>query len=247
MVLLEKIKNKIKIHALKESPKECCGFILLVGDQTELYQCTNFSTTPSSHFSISPKDYIKASDKGKIIAVYHSHPLGSEKFSPSDLMNSSGHNTPFVVYSITKDCFSIHDPLKDKSYIESKPFEFGVSDCYNFVIQYYKELGIDLLDHPKKRNSNWEKEAPDLANQIIKLNKNLLDKTIMQRVGNEENLKEHDILLFKMIEGKKINHAAVYLGNNKIIHRPRNKNITIENLSPSRKSKISKIYRACQT
>ena len=109
------------------------------------------------------------------------------------------------------------------------------------MIDYYKELGINLIDYPKKRGVEWQSEMPDLANKIINLNKSVYE------VNDKSALKENDILLFKMVKGKQINHAGIYLKNNKIIHRPRNKNITIENLSPSRKLKISKIYRACQT
>ena len=240
MQLLDSIKDQIKKHALKENPKECCGFILTNEERAQVYECLNFSPNPNSHFSINPKDYIKASAKGKIIAVYHSHPCGTERFSPHDLLNSSGHSIPFIVYSIPKDCFSIHDPSKNKTYIDDKPFEFGVSDCYNFVIDYYKELGIDLIDYPKKRNSEWQSEMPNLANKIINLNKSVYE------INDKSSLKENDILLFKMVKGKQINHAAIYLKNNNIIHRPRNKNVIIEKLSNSRLAKISKVYRACQ-
>ena len=108
------------------------------------------------------------------------------------------------------------------------------------MIDYYKELGIDLIDYPKKRGAEWQSEMPDLANKIINLNKSVCE------IDDKSTLKENDILLFKMVKGKQINHVAIYLKNNNIIHRPRNKNIIIEKLSNSRAAKISKVYRACQ-
>ena len=46
-----------------------------------------------------------------------------------------------------------------------------------------------------------------------------------------------------MVPGRKANHAGVYLGDKKIIHRPRNMYTTIENMSEKIIKKIYKIYR----
>ena len=97
-----------------------------------------------------------------------------------------------------------------------------------------------MIDYPKKRGDEWQSEMPDLANKIINLNKSVYE------IDYKSTLKENYILFFKMVKGKQINHAAIYLKNNNIIHRPRNKNIIIEKLSNSRAAKISKVYRACQ-
>ena len=93
-MISEKIKQKIRRHAKLVAPKECCGFVF----EEDIFECKNYSENPNHHFSISPREYLKASYLGKFKAVYHSHPQGEAKFSPYDIHVSQNMNLNFVLY-----------------------------------------------------------------------------------------------------------------------------------------------------
>ncbi|MEK6879623.1 MAG: hypothetical protein AABY22_08455, partial [Nanoarchaeota archaeon] len=59
------------------------------------------------NFSITPQDYLEASNAGKILYVYHSHTTEEYKnFSDFDKINSVNHNIPYILYHIPSDTFS---------------------------------------------------------------------------------------------------------------------------------------------
>ena len=241
MLFLEKVKDKIKLLSLQDQPREACGFVIQKTEEVTVFPCKNFSENPTTNFSISPKDYLKALKLGKIIAVYHSHTDGTKDFSSYDLINSLGHSLIFILYNVTEDSFSVFDPKKEKTYICDEPFRMGTSDCYNFVVSYYNNLNIILEDPEKSRKENWHEVKPNLIEEIVQTNLTTKEKWI--KVNNFSRAKKHDILLFKMLPGRLGNHVGIYLGDNSMIHRPRNRNITIEKMSNKRISKIYKIYR----
>ena len=57
MKLTKKIKEKIKEHALKEAPHECCGLIVSSDKNVNVVPCNNASSSPEHHFKIPPFDY----------------------------------------------------------------------------------------------------------------------------------------------------------------------------------------------
>ena len=125
MILNKKIKSIIKRHALKEKPKECCGLVFESNGLLEIQTCSNTSENPEKHFSISPRDYLKATRKGSIKAIYHSHLSSNDKFSPNDILHSKGHKIPFLLYCQGKDSFSTFDPEKNKTFIYDRVFKIG--------------------------------------------------------------------------------------------------------------------------
>jgi proteasome lid subunit RPN8/RPN11 len=65
-------------------------------------------------FSIKPIDFLQAKLNNNLVAVFHTHVEGSEKFSEYDKENSENCLCPFLVYSLETKKFS----LFDKSYFE---------------------------------------------------------------------------------------------------------------------------------
>ena len=137
MILNEHIKSSIKKHALKESPRECCGLLLKSTEGLGIQTCRNVSEKPDKHFSISAKDYLRASMRGSVEGVYHSHISNNDKFSPNDILHSRAHKVPFVLYCQGKDSFSTFDPERSKTFLYDRIFKIGESDCYTFVKEYY--------------------------------------------------------------------------------------------------------------
>lgn len=241
MILSNNIKNKIKNHALRDTTKECCGFLIDNSQDVDVFECSNTSEHPQGHFSISPKDYLKASKKGSIKAVYHSHNSNNDNFSPHDILHSRAHKIPFVLYCSPKNSFRSFDPKKNKTFLYDKIFKIGESDCYTLVKDHYSSLGIKLHGY-NSLGDDWHKKNPNLIQDLFELNKNDPSLPIFE-LPPETELKKHDVLVFEFIKGTGANHVAVYLGEDEIIHHPRNKYLCIQRLGEIYKSKIIKIYR----
>lgn len=241
MILNKKIKSDIKKHALKEKPKECCGLVFESNGSLNIQACSNTSEIPEKHFSISPRDYLKATQKGSIKAVYHSHLSNNDRFSPNDILHSRAHQLPFLLYCHGRDSFSTFHPQKNKTFLYDRIFKIGESDCYTFVKEYYSNLGIKLAGYNNLGN-DWHKKNPNLIQDLFSLNKNDPNLPISE-LSPKSEFKKHDVLVFEFIKGAGANHVAVYLGNNQIMHHPRNKYLCIESLSNIYKNKIITIYR----
>ena len=243
MTLEETTRTAIKQHATREIPRECCGLLVEEKGSLVTLECQNVSEMPTKHFSLKPSDYVQASRRGKIKAVYHSHNSSNDKFSHNDMAHSRSHNLPFVLYNPEKDSFSLFDPDKNKTFLYKKVFKLEESDCYTVVKEYYKNLGIELADIKGCRlDPTWHRKNPTLIRDIFNLNKLNPHLPIMELPPSKE-IKKHDVLVFKFIKGAAPNHVGVYLGDGTIMHHPRNKYVCIETLSEPLKKTICKIYR----
>ena len=231
------IKKEIKAHAEENQKEESCGLIL----SDSIVRCANASENPASHFTISPFDYLKASRKEKIKAVYHTHVSENNYFSEEDKKMSRGHNLPFVLYHLGTRSFLCFDPKKERVVDIDKKFELGKRDCYTLVKDYYKKLGIKVGGN-NDLGKNWLNENPNLIQDLFKLNQTSLDVIEMGWSGIEM-LKKHDVIVFEMIKGDGPCHVGVYLGDGIMYHHPRNRFPTTEMLTPVIQRKIYKVYR----
>lgn len=150
MLLNENLKQEIRQHALSKKEEEVCGFICFnfLSHIKEIYRCNNSILNKTNSFSISPLDYVRASRSGEILAVYHSHINNNIEFSLSDRINANNHEIPFILYNINQDIFNEYIPNNyDNPYV-GREFEYGKSDCFNLVKEYYKkELNINIVDN----------------------------------------------------------------------------------------------------
>ena len=238
----ENIKQKIKQHALSENPRECCGVIISSGDKTSVIECRNVSDNPKETFSLSTNDYLKASRKGKIKAIYHSHPNQNKIFSNYDMLNSQAHRLDYLLYNIPHDSFSFFDYRKNKTFIYNKPFKTQTADCYSLVKEYYEKLNINLLDKQDSRNTpDWHLQNPNLIQQIFNLNREE-NEHVFNQVDTKQ-LKKHDILSFELVKDKGPIHVGIYLGDNTFTHHPRGKYPCIEPLNKTYKKRIHSVFR----
>tara|TARA_Y100000593_G_scaffold31767_2_gene62468 strand:- start:7109 stop:7825 length:717 start_codon:yes stop_codon:yes gene_type:complete len=235
MNLTQYIKNKIKEHAFKEKPKECCGFVLDCEGERKVFECHNSSFT-SDFFRISPKDYIRAKDVGKIIAVYHSHTNTNDLFSEFDKFNSVCHNITYILYCLSNNSFTYFDPKNNSfnKYIGRK-FEIGKTDCYALVRDFYQdELNIKLTNY--RRKDGWR-------NNLEKLFDSKFKKEGFYEV---DSLQKYDCILFQLKKNEPSSHIAVFLGKNLILHQPEKSYSRIEEYSSRHQKFTNRIIRHSQ-
>ena len=149
------IKQAIAIEARNASPNECCGFII----DGKIMPCKNASQLPKDYFTIGAKDYAKASKRGEIEAIYHSHINGTRGFSRPDIASCKQSNLPWVLFHLPSGDFFYADPTGNAPY-EGRQWSYGIHDCYAIVKDFYdREFGIVLEDFERGEELEWENKG----------------------------------------------------------------------------------------
>jgi hypothetical protein len=140
----------------------------------------------------------------------------------------------FVTIGDTKNFSEVFIPNRyfENAKYEGRPFLHGIFDCYTLVRDYYKRNFDIYLPTNIQRDWEWWNKGQNLYVENAK------DCSFEEA----EDIKKYDILVMK-INSPVPNHAAIYLGEGKILHHMAGKFSTIQNLTFSLKQKISVIYR----
>lgn len=208
----------ITAHMMDESPRECCG--LIVREAVESYvRCRNIALHPDRDFILDPLDYAAAVQRGEVVAVVHSHPRSSAQPSHADLAACEITQLPWHIISGSGDIVSFY-PTGWRAPLLGREFKHGVLDCYSLVRDYYFErLKIELPDFDREEEW-WNKpDGPDLYLENFR-------RAGFHPVDISE-MREHDGILIQ-VRSEKVNHAAVYLGNNMMMHHVMNRVSTEE-------------------
>lgn len=221
MILTLEIREKIKKLAAEQPKEEICGLVV----NSEVFSCKNISISPSENFVLSPLDYLNASKKGKITAIYHSHIGLKEDASLIDRDSAAKHNLPIITYNLKTDNFDVFSQNLGISHV-GKDFKLGKSDCFTLFVNYYKEeLGIDIpgVDTQNYSNNSIFFTKPDFFG--------------FQAVQDK---RQHDILLSRQNDR---NHIFIYLGYNKVLHQPINAKSLIQDIDSEMEKHIIGIFR----
>lgn len=232
MILEDSIKKQIKLHYEKDYPKECCGLIVCKRGAMTCVPTKNDSSE-QDFFRVNPKDYLKASNLGEIVAVYHSHTNGNQNFSEFDKFNSINHNITYVMYCPENNSLLQFSPScgEFNRYIGRK-FNIGNTDCYSLVRDFYEaELGVSLGHY--YRDQDWKSYLEELFDKHFE-NEGFFEVS---------SLNKYDCVLFNSGGDKPCSHIALYLGNGLILHQPARSYSRIESLTGRHLKLIKKVIR----
>ncbi len=109
-------------------PQEQGGFVIYK-DELKIWPATNISTD-ANKFVPRARDYVLASKRGQIVAIYHNH-VSNGDFSPQDKLLASSQDIDVILVKPNQE-LSIYRPAIDQY------------NCVDFVKDYYKRLGITL-------------------------------------------------------------------------------------------------------
>ncbi|MEM5403769.1 C40 family peptidase [Paraburkholderia unamae] len=208
----------IRIHADAEAPRECCGIVVEKRDGALQYvPCRNLARA-KDQFVIDPKDAAQAEDIGQPVAYAHSHVFEPPTPSAADRESMARSGLPWIIVNHPEGSFTINSAAPYVAPLIGRKFVHGVHDCYGIVRDYYlTELGIVLNDYPRLWGW-WERtDGPDLYRDNFAregfnaIHEGALDAPALRL------LRLHDVLLMR-IRTPRDNHAAVYVGNNVILH-----------------------------
>lgn len=195
-------------HVKTVYPEEGCGFIL----SDRFLPLENIAEDKVKNFEVDRKEFIKYS--GDIKCIVHSH-ADYPHASKQDMLGQIRSNIPWGLICLkngaTEHVVFWGDQLEPQDLI-GRPFVHGIYDCYAIVRDYYRMKGNDIPIFPRE-NLWWEKDPSMLENGCHQAGFDFIDKS---------ELKEGDVIFMKVM-AKVVNHSAIYLGNNLIVHHLYNK------------------------
>lgn len=207
---IESLAPQVLEHAAREAPRECCGLAVVVKGRLRYWPCRNISTA-NAQFEIDPEDYARAEEAGAIVGVCHSHVFLPPTPSQADRVSCEATGLPWLIVSHPT---GQHLVLKPEGYVaplEGRQYTHGVLDCYQLIVDYYKQtLGIEMPHF--HREDGWWLQGGNLYLENY-------EKADFVQVGDGTHLdlREHDVLLLQV--GSPVpNHAAVVLADGCILH-----------------------------
>lgn len=217
IALTEDVKFEFEVYASKESPREACGLVAILKGKQRFYECKNLSASPRD-FILDPRDFSRVSDivssyGGDIVSVVHSHPATPATPSMSDLVGCEVSGIQWAIFSIKYKSWHYFTPTGYQAPLIGRAFKHGVFDCYSAVVDWYKMNTGITLPYFHRDPYWWENGQNLLMENFHKANfVEVKDGSI--QIG--------DVILMN-ISSPVVNHAAVYIGNDKIFHQTVNR------------------------
>lgn len=229
-----KIKNFIKNHAIKDSPFECCGFVVEHKSNFFCIPVKNIAKDKENDFRISTQDFLNIKSNFNILYIYHSHPQDNFDFSNSDKISADRLQINYILYCCKNNEFKIYEANTFKNKYIGRFYEYRKYDCFTLIRDYYlNELNQNL-------DINYTESIIDIDVKQYFID-NYKNKNLRMISANEK-IKENDILLIDGIRNN--SHCALYLGNNKILHQPMFSFSKIENYCNFHRRHTDLVFRS---
>lgn len=208
-------------HAVEKCPEEICGVIGVYKGKYKYIRCENISENKKNNFVLNPIDYAKAEDMMEITHIVHSHPNVKPEPSQADLVSIEKGVLPWLIVNPRTSEHTITEPSGYSAPMIGREFSFGILDCYSIIKDYYsRELDIELPE-PERTDKFWERGENLYVDNFASAG--------FERIQFDtiNDLKANDIILM-MASSSIANHAAVYLGDSKMIHHMQNRLSSID-------------------
>ena|ERR1700740_490493 len=195
-----------KAHALAMYPQEACGIV----SEDTYFVVPNLSSDPNLGFEMPPNTWL---DYAPVQGVLHSHTLakGGINVSKADMEGYLATGVPWGV------CLTDGTSCTDHIWLDKnnrdlpligRPFIPGIWDCFSLgLAHFWQELGIEIKDYP--RDAGWWDRG---ENMFVD---HFLDAGFVMIPKEEAQV--NDVLLMA-IGGSTLNHCAIVLGGNMILH-----------------------------
>ena len=206
MKLSKKIQQQLLQYSEQQKPNEACGLLIQKGRSIQFLPCENTEVEPTKTFQISPDDFIKASEQGELLAVFHSHPDGEPFLSSADRFYQIQTQLTWVLaVSGSLKVFPCVPRLRGRE------FEYGVNDCAVLVRDAFTLSGIEIEDHPRT-TMDADHTSDALRQHMLNVGFKVVDDNSQIQAG--------DVILTS-IKGN-AQHLALYLGNEQMLHHAYN-------------------------
>lgn len=203
-------KIEAEKHAEKCLPDESCGLVALIDGKEQYWPCKNLSVENFDYFVIDPDDWADCEDTGEIIGLVHSHPTGSIYPSETDKASCEFIGLKWHIYSpVLKNWYSFAPSGWKPDSLYGREWSWGNMDCWSLITDYFKEkLEINIRNWPRPKTLK-EFAAKPYFEKVLK-GSGFVEK-------NLDDIRTNDVLLMKGIY-EKLNHVALYIGDQTILH-----------------------------
>lgn len=189
-------------------PNEACGLVIIERGHERFIPCRNISPFPRDTFELDPEDYARAEERGEIVEIFHSHCYGSPQPSEADKVACEATNLPWSIVSVPNGQWVRFEPNGYKAPLIGREWAHGLLDCYSLIRDFYRDqLSIFIPDFD--REFEWWLKGQNLYLENFRI------------AGFKEvplaEVKPNDVLLMQVCSPV-INHGAIYLGNDKMLH-----------------------------
>lgn len=198
-------------HLKADCSKESCGLVVIIKGRERYWPCKNLSAD-KEQFVLDPLDWAAAEDAGEIMAVVHSHPFSSVQPSQADLISCEKSQLPWHIYAPHADQWHEFKPSGYKAPLIGRKWVWAISDCWTLVRDWYQE--------------EWQLELPDWERPVsfAEFEAAPMFDGCWESAGFVEvelkDMQPGDALLMAL-ENSKLNHCAIYLGDQLILHHVR--------------------------
>ena len=202
-------KSDAAKHAEECMPKESCGLLAVIKGKETYWPCKNIAESGFEYFIIDPDDWAECEDTGEIIGIVHSHPYEPPQPSDNDKASCEYLDLPSHIYSVRMKEWCSFEPSGWKApSLIGRTWIWGKHDCWSLITDYFLEKKqINLKFWPRPKNLKEFANNPYFEK--------VLTESGFKKVDNDIQI--NDILLMEGIYDK-LNHVALYIGDQTIFH-----------------------------
>lgn len=234
MDIPEKLLEEIKSHFKDWYPREGCGVLAVRKGKLQWFPCDNVADS-GDDFIIDALEYVRIQRMADVIGIVHSHPNASSAPSDMDKCHCTAMSVPYYIFSYPSMEMTVLKPREKNQELIGREYEFGVTDCFEAVRDYYiQEMDLRLPRRPIYEDNWWDKG-------LDYLNEESINAWGFRRIPRQQ-ARKGDLMVFAV--GTDINnHCAVYLGEEVIFHHAAHRLSCRESLFPLWAKYLTEVYR----